>query len=267
MRAIVVDLGAARRALEAATLPTAELIRSITDPDVPISGSEWTVGEAAAHLAMGAEGYAEYARGVEPDYPVDPTDMPGSNRRKLAAMSERDGRKLGARLEQGIIVFLAATKGRAAQDLLPWHGGRSLPCATLTCLRLGEQLVHGYDIAGALGVPWPIDAEAARLVIQGVSPVLPGLVNGDAACNVRATYELAVRGGPRIAARFNDGTLTLGAADDGPVDCCLSGDPVAWLLALYGRSAWEDLMRTGAVAVTGGDAVLGAAFKHLLRNP
>jgi uncharacterized protein (TIGR03083 family) len=267
MRAISVDLGAARRALEAATPPTALLMGSITDPDVPISGSEWTVGEAAAHLAMGAEGYSEYARGLQPHHPVDPTDMPGSNRRRLAAMGERDGRKLAARLERSIGVFLAATKGRAAQDSLPWHGGRSVPCATLTCLRLGEQLVHGYDIAAALRVPWPIDAEAARLVIQGVSPVLPGLVNGDAARNVRATYEVAVRGGPRIAACFNDGALTIGAADDGPVDCCLSGDPVAWLLALYGRSAWEDLMREGAVAVTGGDAVLGAGFKHLLRNP
>jgi hypothetical protein len=267
MSPIIVDLAAARRVLEAVTPSTAELVRSTTAPGVPISGSEWNVGEAAAHLCMGAEAYSEYARGLEGPHPVDPTDMPGSNRRRLVAMTERDPGKLSVRLEQGVSVFLDATERRAAQEPLLWHGGRLLPCATLTCLLLGEQLVHGYDIAQALSAIWPIGADAARIVVQGVAPIVPFLVDGETARNVRVSYELMVHGGPPIVARFYDGTLTVGSSDNGPVDCRLSGDPVAWLLALYGRVTWENLLRTGTVVVSGGDALIGAGFKHLLRNP
>ncbi|MGH3798692.1 MAG: SCP2 sterol-binding domain-containing protein [Pseudonocardiaceae bacterium] len=93
------------------------------------------------------------------------------------------------------------------------------------------------------------------------------MVNSEAAEGVDATYELAVRGGPRVIARFRDSAGSIGPSENGPTDCQLSADPVAWLLALYGRVGWEDLLRTGRVKVTDGDAALGAGFKRLLRNP
>ncbi|MGH8573451.1 MAG: maleylpyruvate isomerase N-terminal domain-containing protein, partial [Gammaproteobacteria bacterium] len=127
-----------------------------------MSGSEWTVGEAAAHLVFGAKDYSEHAKGVEQCYSIDPADRAGSHRRYLAAMAERDSHQLGAELQLGIGAFLDATEGRAAKDLLPWHQ-RSQPCGTMTCLLIGEQLLHGYDIAQALGAEWPIEAEPARL--------------------------------------------------------------------------------------------------------
>jgi hypothetical protein len=42
-----VDLAAARRTLHALTPRTVALFASIANPGVPMSGSEWTVGEAA----------------------------------------------------------------------------------------------------------------------------------------------------------------------------------------------------------------------------
>ncbi len=60
---VTIDLAAARRALRALTLRTVALIASIPDVDVPVPGSEWTTGGAAAHLAFGAVDYAEHARG------------------------------------------------------------------------------------------------------------------------------------------------------------------------------------------------------------
>jgi hypothetical protein len=35
---------------------------------------------------------------------------------------------------------------------------------------------------------------------------------------------------------------------------------------LYGKIGWEQLLHTGRVRVTSGDAVLGARFKRLFRN-
>jgi len=266
MSRTTVDLATARRTLRALTPRTVALFACIANPGVPMSGSEWTVGEAAAHLVFGAKDYSEHARGVEQCYSIDPADRAGSLRRSLAKMAERDSHQLGVELQLGIGAFLDATGGRTAEDLLPWHQ-QSLSCGTMTCLLIGEQLLHGYDMAQTLGAEWIIEAESARLAVQAVLPLLPILVDSEAAKGVDATYELAVHGGPCVIARFRDGTGSIDPSENGPIDCQLSGDPVAWLLALYGRVGWEELLRTGQVTVTDGDADLGAGFKRLLRNP
>jgi uncharacterized protein (TIGR03083 family) len=262
----VVDVASARNALETQTPRTMELLAGITDPGTPIPGSEWTVGEAAAHLAIGAEGYSEYARGLERRYPVDLADVPGSHRRAFAAMPVRDGRKLAEMLEAGIELFLDATEGRA-DDRLRWHGDLTLSCATTTCTLLGEQLLHGWDIAQTLHVPWEIGPAAARLVIAGVVPIFELRVNRSGGAEIEAEYELAVEGGPQLFALFRHGRLSIGNAATGTVDCRLGGGPVTWLLALYGRVRWDELLSTGKITVGGGDAELAARFKGQLRNP
>lgn len=266
MSGITVDLGAARRELRALTPRTVALFSSMPDPGIPIPGSEWTVGEAAAHLVIGAVDYSEHASGVQQCYRIDRADEAGSHRRALAAMSESGGHKLGAELQRGINAFLDRTEGRAAEDLLPWHL-HAQPCATMTCLLIGEQLLHGYDMAQALGAEWPLEPEPARLVVQIWPSLLHLLLDSAGANGVDAAFEIAVDGCPPVLAWFCDGTVSIDPPENRPADCRLSGDPVTWLLALYGRVGWEELLRAGRVQVTGGDAALGASFKQLLRNP
>ena len=263
---VPVDLRAARDALRRQTPRTMELLGSITDPGAPIPGSEWTVGEAAAHLAIGAEGYADYAQGRDRRHPVDLTDVPGSHRRAFEGMPERDGRRLAEMLRDGIERFLDATGGRSAADALRWHGGLTLSCAATTCTLLGEQLLHGWDIAGTANASWQIGPDWARLVIAGVAPIFE-LRNRHGDATVDLEYELAVEGGPRLFVTFRHGKLAIRPAASGPVDCRLAGDPVSWVLALYGRLPWEELLDAGRITVVGGDAGAAPAFKHLLRNP
>jgi hypothetical protein len=73
-------------------------------------------------------------------------------------MVQGDNPALYTKLQLGIDTFLDATEGRTAEDLLPWHVG-SLSCASMTGLLIGEQLLHGYDIAQTLVAEWPIEAE------------------------------------------------------------------------------------------------------------
>jgi Mycothiol maleylpyruvate isomerase N-terminal domain len=54
---------AARAALPAAAERIVELVRSIPDPATPMRESDWTVGEAAAHLAVVAQAFAATAAG------------------------------------------------------------------------------------------------------------------------------------------------------------------------------------------------------------
>lgn len=267
MSGITIDLAAAREALRELTPRTVALVASIPDLDTPIAGSEWTLGEAAAHLVVGAVDYSEHAKGVRQCYQMDPADLAVSQRRNLAAMVARDGHKLGPDLQLGADAFLNSTIGQAAEDMVRWHAGRFLPCAAMTCVLMGEQLLHGYDIAQTLGSSWPIEPEPARLVVQAVLPLLPGLVDRRSVTKAAATFELAVHGGPQVLARFGDGACSVHPPEIGSVDCHLAGDPVSWLLALYGRVSWEELLRTARIEVTGGDTALGAGFKQLLRNP
>lgn len=259
-------LSAARRTLHDLTPRTVVLIGSMTDLGIPIPGSEWTVGQAAAHLARDAELYAEYAQGIARPASTDRTDLAGSHHRQLAERMTQGTPQLGTDLQLGIDTFLTATEGRGAEDLLPWHRG-ALPCITMTGLLIGEQLLHGYDIAQALDVEWPIGEQPARLTVRAVMPVLPALIDSAAATHIDTAYELAIDGGPRVIVRFPAGTASTNPADATAIDCQLSGDPVAWLLGLYGRVRWEQLLRTGRVRVTSGDAALGETFKQLLRNP
>lgn len=184
MSGLVIDLAAARRTLRELTARSIALIGSIPDLDVPMPGSEWTLGEAAAHVALGAELYAEYARGVERPASIDRTDLAESHRRRVAELVPRGARQLGADLQLGIDAFLNATEGRAAEDLLPWHQG-PLPCATMTGLLIGEQLLHGYDIAQVLSAEWTIDDEPALYGRAGWEQLLHTqrvtVANGDAA--------------------------------------------------------------------------------------
>ena len=145
-------------------------------------------------------------------------------------------------------------------------GGRARSCATTTCTLLAEQLLHGWDIAQTIRVPWDIGLGDARLVIAGVAPIFE-LRNRDGRAEVEVEYELAVEGGPHLFALFRHGKLGISTSPSGAVDCRLGGDPVTWLLALYGRAPWNDLLDSGKITVDGGDAELAVEFKRLLRNP
>jgi uncharacterized protein (TIGR03083 family) len=192
----MVDIAALRRAVQAQTPRTVELLQRIVEPDRPLPDSEWSVGEAAAHLAIVAEGYSDNARGLAPRYPMDVPDFAGSTRRALDAMAERDGVKLAEMLRSGVDAFLEATEGLTADDPVRWHSDLQLPYATITAFLLSEQLLHGWDIARALDVAWDIPADPARLLLAAVVPFLSFIADPESAAGVEAVYELAVDGGP-----------------------------------------------------------------------
>ena len=126
MKGITIDLAAAH-ALQSLTPRTVALIASIPDLDVPISSSDWTLGEAAVHLVFGARDYSEHARGAQRCYRINPADTTG-NHDELASISQRDRPALDTELQLGIDAFLDATEGRTAEDLLPWSpSGPSRP--------------------------------------------------------------------------------------------------------------------------------------------
>jgi uncharacterized protein (TIGR03083 family) len=188
------------------------------------------------------------------------------NRRQLAGHAERDPSRLAAELSEAVPAFIAAAAAAPAGDLVSTPFGMPVRPATIAAIVLGEQLIHGLDLARAAGQPWPITAGDARLVIPGLMDVLPGYINRDRARGLRARYELRFGGDLRYQLAIDDGTGTVGPATGRP-DCVITADPAAFLLVGYGRISQRGPILRGQLRSGGRKPWLGFRFGGLTVNP
>jgi uncharacterized protein (TIGR03083 family) len=262
----LVDQARARAALSAATEQAAGLLRAIPDPDRRLPNSEWTVGEAAAHMVLAGRVFAGCARGEAS--PVASLDaFADVNQARLAAFPQRRAGALAASLVEAGQALLDATAGRSGAEPTPWHGGQRIELWTVTAIAVGHLLTHGYDIARAIGRPWPIDPGQALLVDAGTLRVMPLFVVAEATRGLRASYEVRLRGGLGFTCRVDDGALTVEPWSAGPVDCRISADPAAFLLVSWRRtSQWGPIVR-GQMVAWGRKPWLALRFASLTRAP
>ncbi len=262
---VAIDQTAARAAFRAALDQVTALIQTIPDPRAPVPGLTWNVGETGAHLVSGLRIYTDCARGgVSPV--TDFADLAAVNARGLAQFPERDPVVVAEQLVAAGHDFLDATEGRSGGELMVWHEGQPQKVSTVTTIALGELLIHGLDIARALGQRWSIAPQAARLVIAGMTRLLPRFPSERTVRGAAASYEIRVRGGARLVCRFANGGLAV-EPPGGRIDCVISADPVAFLLVGYGRiGQWGPIAR-GQLLAWGRRPWRSLQFTGLLRSP
>ncbi|HZU45657.1 MAG TPA: hypothetical protein VFA16_00150, partial [Mycobacterium sp.] len=144
--------------------------------------------------------------------------------------------------------------------------GLVLEPAFMTCLLLGEQLVHGLDIARAAHQPWSIRREDALLVLPAVLELAPNYLRPDRARGVHVSFELRLRGGPRYRIAVDDATGVVGPAGE-RADCVITADPVTFLLVGYGRIPQLSQILRGKLRAGGRKPWLAAKFSTLLASP
>ena len=273
-----IDLGEARSALANAARRTAELLGSIDDPALAVHRSTWNVGEVGAHLAVALSGFTDAARG---DYGamapfIPPTGLfadrlSAVTAGSVAAETERDPQVLGRLIVQRADGFVESTAALSDHERIatPWYGdGASLSVAAATAMLVGEQILHGYDVAVALGRSWPISVMEAHLILRGITSMMPLAANPKTTAGLRVSYRVTVRrGGPRFVVRVDDGSLTVEPANDQRVDCCLSADPVTLVLMGYGRIGQWGPMARGRIGAWGRQPWLALRFAELFFNP
>ena len=254
-----------RDAVQAVAARAAELVRSVQDMDIPTRGLRWTVGETAAHIIAVLNEHTEFLAGVSK--PPDIAEIPANNERLINQIQERSAPGLADLLTEAAQGFARSIAARPGSEPFQWFGGHAVDLNTATCVVLGELIVHGYDIARTINRPWRIDPRHAVLVLSGFTSVLPFYVNPQTAARLSATYEIRLRRGPRFVASFNNGVLTLEPGGSHRVDCCISADPVAFMLVGYGRiSQWGPILR-GKMTSWGRKPWLGFKFSSLLLKP
>jgi uncharacterized protein (TIGR03083 family) len=261
--------------LRDAALRAATLLRSVPDPGAPVPGLAWSVTETAAHLVAEIEHDTEFVTG-ERDAQIGldqsaagstPAELSAaSNRQQLEVSEGLDLARLADRLVPAAEAFAAASLRRSSDELVLTANGLGMTMPVMTATLLGEVLVHGFDIARAAGVAWPMDRQDALQVIDGVMAMVPDYVDRERAAGLRVAYELRFRGGPRYRLTIDDGTAEV-AEPGGKVDCWISADPVAFLLVGYGRiGQWGQILR-GKMMAGGRKPWLGFKFGELLTGP
>jgi uncharacterized protein (TIGR03083 family) len=245
------------------------MVTSAPDATIAVPASEWTVGDVAAHVALGIEAYARYATGNNEPF-VDVSDIAGGSLTRTSAARlqdehERDLSALAARVRDALASLLQATDGRGTDEVVLWNG-QEIGLGAMLGMGVGELLLHGRDVAKALGRPWDISADDARLVLTSALPILPLLVNPETTRDVRATYDIRVRGGARVCLAIDNGGMTI-EQQPASVDCHVSADPIELLLVAYGRKTqWVPIL-TGKMVAWGRKPWLGPRLVSYLVTP
>jgi uncharacterized protein (TIGR03083 family) len=262
------DLARAARAADGAASQLVALLRSGLDPRLTAVG-HWTVRDVAAHVAGGAELYAQIVRGT-PSPASTIESVTTLNDQIIGTISDRDTPALADRVEAAVASLLTAADHRHGDPDVPWHAGVHLPLSNLLAVACGEYLLHGNDIARAAGIPWLVPADWARTVFLGVLPVVPHYLDARRAQGRHAQYDIRLRGERAARAVFTvaGGALAIRAPVAGQrADCYLSADPWAFLLVLYGRSGPLKPALAGQILAWGRRPWLALTLPALFRKP
>ncbi|MGW7402883.1 maleylpyruvate isomerase family mycothiol-dependent enzyme [Streptomyces sp. NPDC054833] len=250
----------------------AALVRGAPDTTVPVPGSEWTLGEAAAHLALANELMADLAAGRERPYgDGTPQSLAAANEQSLAAYGERRAEPLAAVITEQADAFLAAV-ARAAADGTADDTPLVTPLGPLTRPLLASYLLthmlgHGYDLARAVKRPHMIDPDRAGLCMPFMLSVMPRVADAAATAGLTARYTVRLRGGTAFGVTLADGTVLVTPEPQERPDCTILIEPVAFLLIALGRrSPWPAIAR-GQIVAWGRKPWLAPRFPNLFTAP
>lgn len=213
---------------------------------------EWTGKELVAHLVNVVNRYNEFEPGR---LAADPRGVDEINQRELESIRDRTLGDLLADLDDEMRSFRSSwgpERGIPLDTPLPFHGGATIDVQSGLINLVGEYLIHGLDIARAIGRPWPIDDRDAVLLAGFGTQILPYYVSQTNTEDLllhldlegMVPWALEVHG-PTAAARPAAGTT------DSDADVVLRGLPVAVPLLFYGRIGPTDLGAHGLDVVGG----------------
>lgn len=258
----------------------AALLRTVREPDRTARGV-WNVAEMAVHMLH----VLDFELGNVRRDPVPPVhgfcDLVDFTLGYVSDEPSRDVAALADRIEAAAAELTSLTAGLGPDHQFDWFAGSRLPLRAIHAHVVSELLVHGDDVARAMGKPWPIrQADALVAVDDFVVPLAAAFaeagtfggagafVNQDLSPAFRATYRMQLTGGPPRDFVFADRTLTISDADPGRrVDCHVKADPAALLLVVWRRRSHWPAVATFKLKAWGRKPWLAARLPGLFFVP
>jgi uncharacterized protein (TIGR03083 family) len=284
MSSVEPDGAAVRQALEHASERAVDLVREGGSLDGPVPGLEWTKAQLVGHLVAICAAFATTLRGEDfaerfgtefigsyGSGATLPEAVAAVNARVVQYASFPNPVAAADALTMGTAALLAAFNAHRDLSLLrpaPWYGPDVvLPVGNLLSLAVSELLVHGYDLARAVGAdlrPSAATSASATAVAAAVmSEMLPRVLDKRRASGFTGSFEVRVRGGQRFVLRIADGKAWSEPAESQDVDCVLTLSAYHALLMGYDRlPAWRAIA-SGKAWAYGRRPWLGLQFDHL----
>lgn len=242
----------------------------------------WSVAQTAAHVAVVASSYTSLLPAMTKPHPIPGVDtrmrqtaldeLGGLNEYTLQHLTERDPMVLAVRVGSAVEQLLAISDDLDPLRRVGWLGDAQLPIAGWYAHLLNELLLHGRDIAGAVGAPWAIPQRDAAMAFE---MFLVTLLSGDTG----RLLEHEPMSRSRIAIRFRsryttpvtlvaqDSRMGVEPPDRTAVDATLFFEPAALMLILFNRLGKVRSALTGRVVVWGRRPWLLPAFLRAVRFP
>lgn len=256
------------RAIRQSADDIAVVLGTARDPGLAVPGSTWTLGEAAAHLALANAVMADLAENRERPYgDGTPQSLAAANAESLAAFEERRPGPLAT--------MISEQAGRCADALRAAADGPApvTPLGPMDRSVLGSYLLthmlgHGYDIARTLGLPDMLDPDRITWCLPFLLWAMPIVADGAAVAGLTARYSVRLRGGGgAFGVTVADGAVRVTAEPLDRPDCTIVVEPVAFLLIALGRRNPWAAMAKGQVLAHGRRPWLAPRFPALFVAP
>ncbi|MGH9008785.1 MAG: SCP2 sterol-binding domain-containing protein [Acidimicrobiia bacterium] len=260
-------LEAARASLATTGRRLADLVTSAPDLSRLAMGLEWNLQQVTAHMVTGTNWAAEFIKGNAPGLPnLDPAVLGPLLDQMIADFPESDPAKLGRLLLDAEEAFLEALAGRPGSEPIAYVG-LQFTVAQFACLLLADQMLHGFEMAAAVGRPWPIDTQDALLVLTAHLPMFAAILHPERTRGLTATIGIQLRGGRDVTVRFTDGAYSVEEGTAATVDATMSVDPVAFLMIESGRLSRYEAAALGLLTAGGDQPDLALGFFDLIVYP
>ncbi|WP_367128507.1 maleylpyruvate isomerase N-terminal domain-containing protein [Saccharothrix sp. HUAS TT1] len=270
-----------RDALAAAAERFARMLLDCRTPQRRALG-DWTVADTAAHVAI--VGRLNAGLIAEDLSPLDDPELDRGwqessfggfarlNTLSLEHFPERALDVVSNTLLEEVDLLLNRARDVDPRELRPWLGGARLPAASLVAHQLNEVLIHGLDIARALGAPWRISAHEAALTFDlFLMPMLGGdtgrLLAGASPTPGRVAIEFRSKHTTPVTLTSDNGRIEVRPAGRAKVDAQVRFHPTAMMLTVFRRTRLARSVATGKVLAFGRRPWAAVTYLRGMRSP
>ena len=266
MAALAYDTRTIGTAIEAVAGEVAEILRMPGVGEKRIPKSEWTMGQAGAHIALAQTAFDEILKGAESPFGEGRVhDFAPVNAKYLSMFTERDGPTLAALIEERTMAYLDDVVSLPPDHMVSHHWGRTR-VDQWSSYMLFHLLMHGCALAKTVKRPPLVRPEYAPLLVPFLKMVTPRMFDPAKAGRLNACFEVRVRGQGRFFVTV-DGKAELHESAPRRADCHLSVDPVAFFMVAGGViSQWGPILK-GQMLAWGRKPWLAFRFKAMFPNP